>query len=188
VSLDARIRWTLWGVLVLGVLMILWGLSTGCQAILSGADRVWEPLTENGFRAILALGVGFLLWIFIPAGEVARVLVALFGVFLVQEATTPATVTVHDHPGSMIPWYLDPSAWIRTALSWIAVAVVLGLLWPRSRQQTIAALGELLSFPPHPIRAGRRFLAGLGFLHSDPVPSKKTDKAIAAARLPKDTP
>lgn len=171
-------------VLVVALLAFAW---SGCASMQAGLDRVTAPLTENGFRAILALGVGFLLWVFIPAGEIARVLVALFGVYIVQEATTPAATTVHDAPGSMIPWYLDPSAWIRPVLSWAVVAIVLGLLWPRSRQQTLAALRELLSFPPHPIRAGRRFLAGLGFLHSDPVPSKKTDKAIAAARLPKDT-
>lgn len=186
-SLDARIRWRLLAVLAVGVALIVIGL-TSCQSLIDGAAAVVEPLAKNTTRAIVSLGTGLLLWIFVPAGEVARVLVALFGSFIVHEATNDSGSTPQAAPGSMIPWYLDPSAWIRLVLSWLIVAIVLGLLWPRSRKQTLAALGELLSLPPHPVRAGRRFLAALGLLHSDPVPSKKTDKAIAAARLPKDTP
>lgn len=156
-----------------------------CQALLDGASKVTEPATENVFRLILSLGAGFLTWLFLPLGEIARFLVALFVAYVVQAATTER-VPIQNGPGSTLPWYIDPSQWVRLGLSWLAVAVVLGLLWPRSRQQTIAALGELFSIPPHPIRAGRRFLAGLGFLHSDPVPPK--DKQRAKARLTEDRP
>jgi hypothetical protein len=60
---------------------------------------------------------------------------------------------------------------LKTSMRWAAGALAaIWLLFPRSRQQFLEALRDLVT--GHPLRAMRRLLSGLGFLHSDPVPDR----------------
>lgn len=169
---EATVWW--WGnIMFLGFLALLLAALlalSACGSMRAGLDRVTEPLTENGSRAALSVGSGIAAFFLIPGGELLRVGLATLTTFIVQAMTTDPIVVAQAAPAQAIPWYLDPWAYLRAALDWLIVAVAVGLLWKRSRKQTLHALKELVT--GHPILAGRRFLAGLGFLHSDPVPDK----------------
>lgn len=169
--------------LVLVLLLTLVALA-GCQSMRDGLGRVTGPLAENGTRASLSIGIGVALFFLVPGSELLRVGIASLGTYVTQAMTTEPTVIAQAAPAAGMPWYLDPMAYARLALNWLVVAVVVGLLFPRSRQQTLAFLRDTVT--GHPILGARRFAAGMGWLHSDPVPSK-TDRLQIATRLSKDT-
>lgn len=101
-------------------------------------------------------------------------------------AMTWLSTTQSSDPGAIqapsLPWYLDPWSFIRPILTWLAIAIAVGLFFERSRQQTVQFIKDVASL--HPVRGARRFAASVGWKHSDPVPSD--DKQQAQARLTKD--
>jgi hypothetical protein len=120
-----------------------------------------------------------LLAVFVAAG-IAGLVTGLLGIIggagggaaaVWLSTTDPAARAQLAPPDVGLPWYLDPWSFIRPVLTWLAIAVALGLFFERSRQQTVQFLKDTLT--GHPIQGARRFLAAMGWLHSDPVPPKK---------------
>jgi hypothetical protein len=147
------------------------------------SEFVDGKITVNKLPVIIAIFV---------AAVVAALVAGWMGVALGgasgMATTLLSTTSPEGHPVFEIPpapWYFDPFAYLRAALTWLGIAIVVGLAFERSRQQTFAFLRDLFSFPPHPIWALRRFFAAMGWLHSDPVqqPPHLEDMTRVRSRL-----
>lgn len=157
--------WTVIGLMVASVAFCLFSV-TGCRTVGEFFDG---KATVNKTTILLAILV---------AAGVAGLVTGWIGIALGGGsglATTWLSTTSSDDPGAFqppqMPWYLDPWVFIRPILTWFGIAVGLGLIFNRSRQQTVRFLKDTLS--GHPIVGARRFLAAMGWLHSDPISDKK---------------
>lgn len=164
---DRALMWTtriVLGLVVVALLVALYGLA-GCRSISEAVDG---KATVNKSTILLGVGAAATVPALLPGwiGALAGAAVGIAITWLSATASDQQAVA----GAVQAPWYFDPMQYVHAALTWLAIAVGLGLLFQRSRSQTLQFLKEALT--GHPIVGARRFLAAMGWLHSDPIPDK----------------